>query len=203
MKPIHMMLLAMSLQVSLIGAVKESSPDGYFVDEVWGKVGELSCLKCHNSSGEAEDSRFILRETILLEGTDLQAAHDANFKVFAKMARMRKAGQLPRLLLKPVGELDHEGEEVLEPKSTGYRILEGFVRRMEGKDVAEAPKVKYTPPSFFDGVTMLDDRRLLRRLTLSISSDTDPRVCASANAPASPWDVESGGASANRVRTAA
>jgi hypothetical protein len=169
MKPIYMMLLAMSLQVSLLGAVKEPSPDGYFVDEVWGKVGELACLKCHNSSGEAEDSRFILRETILLEGTDLQNAHDANFKVFGKMARMRKAGQQARLLLKPVGELDHEGEEVLEPKSTGYRILEGFVRRMEGKDVAEAPKVKYTPPSFFDGVTMLDDRRLLRRLTLSLA----------------------------------
>jgi hypothetical protein len=169
MKPIHMMLLAMSLQVSLLGAVKELSPDGYFVDEVWGKVGELSCLKCHNSSGEAEDSRFILRETIQLNGTDLQNAHDANFKVFEKMARMRKAGQQARLLLKPVGELDHEGEEVLEPKSTGYRILEGFVRRMEGKDVAEAPKVKYTPPSFFDDVTMLDDRRLLRRLTLSLA----------------------------------
>ena len=57
MKPRHMALLALSLQVSLLGVDKpEPAPDGYFVDEVWGKVGELSCLKCHNASGEAEDS---------------------------------------------------------------------------------------------------------------------------------------------------
>ena len=115
MKQIQMMLLAMSLQVSLTGADKtDLSPDHYFVNEVWAKVGELSCQKCHNASGEAEDSRFILQETILVEGTELQAANEANLKAFAKMARMRKEGQLPRLLLKPIGEMDHEGEQVLK-----------------------------------------------------------------------------------------
>ena len=43
----------------------------FFVDEVWGKVGELSCLKCHNSSGEAKDSGFILQKTIPLQGVEL------------------------------------------------------------------------------------------------------------------------------------
>ena len=86
-----MVLLAFCLQCPLLGADKpEPSPDGYFVDEVWAKVGELSCLKCPNNAGEAEDSRFILRETVLLDGAQLQTAHDANFKAFAKMARMRK-----------------------------------------------------------------------------------------------------------------
>ena len=169
MKPIQMMLLAMSLQVSLLGAVKEPSPDGYFVDEVWGKVGELSCLKCHNNSGEAEDSRFILRETILLGGAELQTAQNTNFKAFLKMARMRKEGQLPRLLLKPIGKLDHEGEQVLKPDSTGHAILKAFVQRMEGKSEPAATAEKYKPRSFFEGVTMLEDQRLLRRLTLSLA----------------------------------
>ena len=133
MKPFHIALLAFCLQISLSGADKPASPDGWFVDEVWGKVGELSCLKCHNNSGEAEDSRFILRETILLDGTELQAAHEANFKAFAKMARMKKAGFPPRLLLKPIGEMDHEGDQVLKPDSTGHAILKAFVQRMEGK----------------------------------------------------------------------
>ena len=111
MKPLRMALLVLCLQVPLSGADKpEQSRDGFFVDEVWAKVGELSCLKCHNNTGEAEDSRFILRETILLNGAELQVAHKANFEAFAKMARMKKAGFPPRLLLKPIVEMDHEGD---------------------------------------------------------------------------------------------
>ena len=170
MKPKLMMLLAISLQVSLPGADRlEPSPDDDFVDEVWAKVGELSCLKCHNSSGEAEDSRFILRETILLGGAELQTAQNTNFKAFFKMARMRKEGQLPRLLLKPIGKLDHEGEQVLKPDSTGHAILKAFVKRMEGKSVPESTAEKYKPRSFFEGVTMIGNESLLRRLTLSLT----------------------------------
>jgi hypothetical protein len=170
MKTGHMAMLILCLSVSLSGAITpEPLPDGYFVDEVWGKVGELSCLKCHNRSGEAEESRFILRETILLEGAELKTALEANFKAFAKMARMRKAGQQPRLLLKPIGELDHEGEKVLQLNSTGYRILEGFVSRMDGKPFTDSTVGKYKTRSFFEGVTMLEDESLLRRLTLSLA----------------------------------
>ena len=165
-----MMLLAISLQVSLPGADRlEPSPDDDFVDEVWAKVGELSCLKCHNSSGEAEDSRFILRETILLGGAELQTAQNTNFKAFFKMARMRKEGQLPRLLLKPIGKLDHEGEQVLKPDSTGHAILKAFVKRMEGKSVPESTVKKYKPRSFLEDVTMIGNESLLRRLTLSLT----------------------------------
>ena len=165
-----MALLVLYLQCPLLGADKpEPSPDGYFVDEVWGKVGELSCLKCHNNAGEAEDSRFILRETILLDGAQLQTAHQANFKAFAKMARMRKAGQLPRLLLKPIGKLDHEGEQVLEADSTGHAILQGFVQRMEGKSSPASAAGKYKPGAFLEGVTMIGNESLLRRLTLSLT----------------------------------
>ena len=170
MKPKLMMLLAISLQVSLPGADRlEPSPDDDFVDEVWAKVGELSCLKCHNSSGEAEDSRFILRETILLGGAELQTAQNTNFKAFFKMARMRKEGQLPRLLLKPIGKLDHEGEQVLKPDSTGHAILKAFVKRMEGKSVPESTVKKYKPRSFLEDVTMIGNESLLRRLTLSLT----------------------------------
>ena len=170
MKPFCTTLLALGLPLSLVGAGKPaSSPDDWFVDEVWAKVGELSCLKCHNESGEAEDSRFILRETIPLNGAELQAAHEANFEAFAKMARMKKTGYPPRLLLKPIGEMDHEGERVLKPDSTGHAILKTFVQRMEGKPVVEPTVEKYKPRSFFEGVTMIGNESLLRRLTLSLA----------------------------------
>ncbi len=169
MRPIHMGLLAFCLQLPLLGADKpEPSPDGYFVDEVWAKVGELSCLQCHNNTGEAEDSRFILRKTILLDGAELRTAHQANFKAFAKMARMRKGGKLPRLSLKPIGELEHGGDQVLKSGSTGHLILKEFVRRMEGEPSPASPG-KYQPGSFFEGVTMISDQSLLRRLALSLT----------------------------------
>lgn len=148
---------------------RAAAPDAFFVDEVWAKVGELSCLQCHTDTGEAEDSRFILRETILPEGAELQAAREANFKAFAKMARMRKAGQSPRLLLKPIGELDHEGDQILAPDSTGHAILRDFVQRMEQPSARKAVADAYEPGAFFEDVTMLGDESLLRRLTLSLA----------------------------------
>ncbi len=37
--------------------------DNFFADEVWVKVGERTCLKCHNAKGDASDSEFLLRDT--------------------------------------------------------------------------------------------------------------------------------------------
>ena len=173
MRHTFVVLLTFCLWLSAVGAgsgkLVPMAAGDFFIDEVWGKVGELSCLNCHNNSGEAEDSGFILRETLLLQGAQLQNAHAANFKAFTKMARKRKSGQQSRLLLKPVGKLDHEGEQVLEPNSTGHRILEGFVSRMYGKPVPGSTVAKYKPRAFFEGVTMIEDDGLLRRLTLSLA----------------------------------
>ena len=58
---------------------------------------------------------------------------------------------------------------MLEPNSVGYRILEGFVSRLDGKLVPEPSDAKYKPRSFFEGVTMIEDNGLLRRLTLSLA----------------------------------
>jgi hypothetical protein len=136
--------------------------DAYFQEEVWAKVGELTCLKCHNDRGDAADSRFILRDTMWLRDADLATANSANQTVFRKMAGMQKKGR-SRLLAKVVGDLDHEGEQALKPDSTGFRILQKFV-------AGDPPhQAAYTPEPFFAGVTMLDGRRLRRRLTLSLT----------------------------------
>ena len=105
-------------------------PDRFFSDEVWAKVGEASCLECHREGGEAEDSSFILRQTILHQGESLQRANRDNYEAFRRMARPRKDGP-PKLLRKPVGEMDHEGQEVLTRKSTAHLLLEKFVRNLQ------------------------------------------------------------------------
>ena len=40
------------------------------------------------------------------------------------------AGDQSRLLQKVIGGLEHGGGQVLKPDSTGYKILDRFVRRM-------------------------------------------------------------------------
>ena len=172
------MLYRVLTALFVFSQVLRGGPDRFFVNEVWAKVGELSCLKCHNAKGEAEDSRFILQETIYLKDAKLNEAHDANFNAFAKMARMRKQGQFPRLLLKPIGKLNHEGDQILTPDSTGHAILRSFVQRMEEPTTRKADSEAYKSGAFFEGVTMLGDESLLRRLTLSLAGrlpSTDER----------------------------
>ncbi|MFT5406409.1 MAG: hypothetical protein ACI9DF_005270, partial [Verrucomicrobiales bacterium] len=105
----------------------------FFRNEVWGKVAARSCLKCHQSGGDAEDSEFILRDPARDAALGDVLAY--NRAAFTKMAMIREEveGNPFRMLSKVVGELDHGGEDVLQPDSIRYRILEEFVRRANGE----------------------------------------------------------------------
>jgi hypothetical protein len=144
--------------------------DAFFIDEVWGKVGSQSCVNCHKEGGDAEDTRFVLQDPKKSQGATQANVMRHNRDAFARMAKLKEAKE-PRLLLKVTGGLDHGGKEVLKPDSTGYRILANFVRRLDAPHNAKLPPAvddKNSPP-FFDGVVMLEDRRLLRRATLSLA----------------------------------
>ncbi len=159
-------LLALACSVAL-GAAE----DDLFVEEVWTKVASHSCIKCHKAGGDAEESKFVLRDPKRVTGAEVAEVMRGNRAAFAKMARVME-GDESRLLLKSLGKLDHEGEDVLKPDSAGYRVLADFVRQVNGTSAATLAKAmvedKNAPP-FFDGVAMLDDRRLLRRVTLSLA----------------------------------
>ncbi|MFO1042573.1 MAG: DUF1592 domain-containing protein [Planctomycetaceae bacterium] len=142
--------------------------DRYFEDEVWAKVGERTCLRCHHSRGDAAESGFLLTKRT----TENPAWLQDNCKTFQKMASTLE-GDKSRLLLKVTGELDHGGGQVLKPDSTGYRILERYVRRLNpAKDVAASKEstAPYNARPFFEGVIMTSPRRLLRRVTLSLAA---------------------------------
>jgi hypothetical protein len=142
--------------------------DDYFKDEVWAKVGVRKCLTCHRKGGDAEESKFILADPRKVEGAARDEALRHNRAAFAKMAAAKEKDR-SRLLLKVVGQLDHGGKDVLTADSAEYRVLADFVRRVttpvNPNDIAIDPKA----PPFFDGVVMMDDRRLLRRVTLSLA----------------------------------
>jgi hypothetical protein len=144
--------------------------DNYFQDEVWTRVGLAKCLTCHRKGGDAEDSKFVLIDPRKVAGEARDNAMRHNRAAFARMAAVKEKDK-SRMLLKVVGGLDHGGSDVLEPDSAGYRILADFVRRVNGQGTTRTPTVAADPrtPPLFQGVVMLDDRRLLRRVTLSLA----------------------------------
>ena len=154
----------------------------FFADEVWAKVGAQTCLECHRAGGDAEESEFVLQDPRRALGPAQAEAMRHNREQFARMAGM-KANDKPRLLLKVVGRLRHGGEEVLPPDSAGYRVLAEFFGRTNAP-ASTAPSSAVATGAdarpFFDGVVMLDDRRLLRRVTLSLAGrlPTDAELAA-------------------------
>jgi hypothetical protein len=150
-------------------AVCTGDAAGQFRDEVWAKVIVRKCLTCHKPGGEAEESKLVFKDPGKVEGAARDEAMRLNRDAFAKMAAAKEKDE-SRLLLKAVGKLDHKGSDVLKSDSAEYRILTDFVRRVNAprpapNELAIDPKA----PPFFEGVVMLDDARLLRRITLQFA----------------------------------
>lgn len=146
----------------------ESSMDAFFQKEVWVKVGERTCLQCHKSGGDAEESKFLLRD--LQRSQDQTGDMKRNFEAFSRMAKQEVEVHQSRLLLKVVGKLNHGGKGQLKPDSIEYRLLADFVARVN-KPANTKPDFtldKNATP-FFKDIKMLDDRQLLRRVTLSLA----------------------------------
>ena len=143
--------------------------DRFFEDEVWAKVGERTCLRCHNEKGEAAESAFRLLKPDLTASDSTWLAQ--NKSAFETMARSAE-GDDSRLLLKATGQLDHGGGEVLKPDSTGLRILQRVVRRLNQQDTRQPEddmSKESAAAAFFNDLTMLTPDRRLRRITLSLS----------------------------------
>jgi hypothetical protein len=147
--------------------------DDFFTGEVWGKVVAQSCLNCHKAGGDAEQSKLVLRDPKRAQGLhEQEEVLRHNFAALQAVARL-KEGDQARMLVKVTGGLDHGGADVLPADTPGYRILAEFVRRTNAPKALQSPRNltsgdKDLPP-FFEGVAMLDDRRLLRRATLSLA----------------------------------
>ncbi len=156
--------------------------DNYFEDEVWAKVGVQTCLTCHRKGGDAEDSKFVLLDPRKSEGAARDEAMRHNRARLrphgggqgegpvadAPQGRRRARPRRRRRAQARLGRVPHPrrlrppGERPGRPASAGRR---GGSRRR---------------PPFFDGVVMLDDRRLLRRVTLSLAGrlPTDAELAA-------------------------
>lgn len=143
--------------------------DPYFANEVWAKVGETTCFKCHRVDGEASDSNFLLQAT-----DDLARRREVlgqNQVAFERMAASIDNEQ-SRLLVKAAGGMDHGGGAVLTKDASHYAILSRFVTRLQHRspDPSDLADIDASATQFFEGIKMLPDARLLRRVTLSLAA---------------------------------
>jgi len=157
------------------------APDSYFLEEVWTKVAAQACLKCHKVGGDAEDTKLVLQDPAREKEPGEALRH--NKAAFIAVSKQREKDE-SRLLLKATGGLEHEGKQVIKPGSTAYRILAEWVRQANAPNGAK-PGMKVAVSaqdtrSFFDGVAMIDDRKLVRRATLSLAGrlPTDEELTA-------------------------
>ena len=149
--------------------------DRFFDDEVWAKVGERSCLRCHNEKGEAADSEFRLHPRIAADQRGAEGL-DFNRTAFESMAQ-RIDGDQSRLLLKAIGKLDHGGGEVLTSNSAGLKILQRFVRQLDPQNAdpltdntqTDNTQTGIAVTPYFEGVARVSPDRRLRRITLSLA----------------------------------
>lgn len=144
----------------------------YFGQELWPKVGSKTCVNCHTAAGAAGGARFILRDPSKEPADQRAAALEQNRVAFETVARLRADGEW-LALLKAVNRIPHGGGAVLKPGSAEFQVLERFVRGVNETpaDAKTAPNVASAPAAtaLFDSISMVDDRRLLRRLTLSLA----------------------------------
>jgi len=140
-----------------------------FENQLWAKVGETICLRCHTESGDAADSGFLLvRPRSLVD----REAISNNGQAFWEQALRTEQGQ-SWLLAKASGRVAHGGGEAVVAGSSQWRVLEGFVRRAQlagavPDGVAGEPSWDITG-KLFDAVGMMSDTQLLRRVTLSLA----------------------------------
>jgi len=160
-------VLALTLCCWCVASVARSQDclhvDRFFENEVWAKVGERTCVRCHHRDGDAAESQFRLLRT------DEAGWLKQNQSAFAKMAELAE-GEHSLLLLKVAGGLEHGGGEVLKADSAGLRILQRYVRGSDPNYQRPADEVAfdYDATPFFEGVTMMQPARLLRRVALSL-----------------------------------
>ncbi|MBL8817138.1 MAG: DUF1588 domain-containing protein [Planctomyces sp.] len=152
-----------------------------FDREVWARVGERTCLRCHRADGEARESAFLLRKE-RFSSADQISDRAENFHAFLSMAvvsETTKADQ-SRILLKASGELEHGGGEVLKTDSAGFRVLTQFVEAVRERSASGASTSELESAAlkvwkeedrreFLTDVTPLSTKKLLRRIALSLA----------------------------------
>ncbi|MGH1342921.1 MAG: DUF1588 domain-containing protein [Nannocystales bacterium] len=157
-------LLGLTVTACYDGSDDESgdcvSDEEFFRETVYAPILADNCSSCHNSSGAAKDTSFVLRTPE--SGPDYL---ESNLEAFSQMSKLQFEGQ-SWLLLKPTLGIEHEGGERFKEGSAEYNAFVEMMNRLDAPSSCEEGDIT---EEFFDGVELLDERATLRKATLALA----------------------------------
>ncbi|MBZ5715200.1 DUF1588 domain-containing protein [Nannocystis pusilla] len=133
--------------------------DVFFREKVWATTLSATCNACHNSTGVAKHTKFVLTPK------EVPGYLEANMKLVQDLARYEVDG-LPLILAKPSMRVEHEGGLQLKPDSQEYQDLQALLNRFNNPVECEG---KVNLGNFFDDVELLDEVDTLRKATLALA----------------------------------
>jgi hypothetical protein len=138
-----------------------------FETRLWPDIFEARCVACHSNAGIARDSAFVL--TTQLDAAETYGRDSFEQVKMIAATRLEAHDNRSILELKPTLTIPHEGREVIQPGSHLHQLLMTFIQRLDGEPCQEdEPPVAVE--DYYRGVTFLDPRMLLRRVSLSLLS---------------------------------
>ncbi len=176
-------LLGLTLTACYDGSDDENgdcvSDEEFFRETVYAPILATDCVNCHNSSGAAKETSFVLRSPE--SGPDYL---EANLEAFAQMSKLQFEGQ-SWILLKPTLGIEHEGAERFKVDSEQYGAFVEMMNRLENPSSCEEGDLT---EEFFDGVELLDERATLRKATLALAGRL-PTIEEDAAVQEGSWDA--------------
>lgn len=146
------------------GPVVEGCVDDqrFFSRDVWTSTVQERCFGCHNGSGVAAASGFVL-----LNPEVRIDALDENYAQLVRVATTAGSDddERPLLLRKPLGELGHGGGVVIGEETLDFARLEAFVERQSSPVTCEGDD-----DDLFNGVNNESPYRTLRRIALTFNA---------------------------------
>jgi len=136
------------------------SNEDFFKEKVWVNILDAKCSKCHTDTGQAKDSKFILRDAAW--GPDYI---ENNLEVFESLAKLEYEGT-PWILLKPSNAIEHGGLEQFKKGDAEYKAFEEMIDRIANP--VECEDDGSAEAEFFAGVELLDEVATLRKASLAI-----------------------------------
>ena len=122
-------------------------------------VFQERCVTCHNSSGAAKETKFIL------ERSAVPGYIDANLRTIGDLARYEVDGA-KLLLIKPTTDgVDHGGGTLFDKKSKEYEQIVAMLERVDNPVECE-DEVNFG--EYFADVELLDEEATLRKASLAL-----------------------------------
>lgn len=137
----------------------------FFQERVWTPILKQKCFACHNESGKAADTAFVLKAEDwpgYLEINEKTVENLVSFEV-----RLEDETTLPLLLAKPTQQTAHEGGAVVDPSGEEYAAIEEMLERFRSPTVCNDER---DLARFFAHVEQIDEVDTLRRATMLLAA---------------------------------